>query len=100
MRLFNLLLSALRPIIVPTFQKVPLLFKDKIFYLYISVKSICFITSVSFTVFLFSFCFQDLSIHESRLLMFPTIIVFKAYRCALSFSKVPFKNVGALALGA
>ena len=31
----------------------------------VSVKSIWFITSVSFTVSLFSFCFQDLSIGES-----------------------------------
>ena len=43
--------------------------------LYISVKSICFITSVSFTVSLFTFCFHDLSIGESGVLKSPTIIV-------------------------
>ena len=58
-----------------------------------------FITSVSFTVSLFSFCFHDLSIAESGVLKSPTIIVW-GVMCALSFSKVSFMNVGALAFGA
>ena len=37
-----------------------------------------FITSVSFTVSLFSFCFQDLSIDESGVLKSPTIIAWGA----------------------
>jgi hypothetical protein len=49
-------------------------------------------------VFLFSFCFQDLSIDDSGGLESPTIIVWGTM-CALSFSKVPFMNVGALAFG-
>ena len=49
-------------------------------------RSICFITSVSFTVSLFNFCFHDLSIAESRVMKFPTIIVW-GVMCALSFSK-------------
>ena len=60
---------------------------------------ICFRTFVSFTVFLCSFCFQDLSIDESGVLKSPTIIVW-GVMCALSFSKVSFMNVGALAFGA
>ena len=63
-----------------------------------SFKSIWLITSVSFTVSLFSFYFHDLSIAESGVLKFPTIIVWGAM-CALSFSKVSFMNVGALAFG-
>ena len=59
-----------------------------------SIKSICFITSVSFHGSLFSFCFQDLSIDEIRALKSPTIIVCDAM-CVLSFSKVSFMNVGA-----
>jgi hypothetical protein len=65
------------------------------FYRY--VKSSWFITSVSFTVSLFSFCFHDLSIGENRVLKSPTIIVL-GLMCVLSFSKVSFMNVGALAL--
>ena len=41
----------------------------------ISVRSIWFITCVSFTVSLFSLCFHDLSIAESRVLKSPTITV-------------------------
>jgi hypothetical protein len=63
-----------------------------------SVKSIQFITSVSFTVSLFTFCFHDLSIDESGVLKSPTIIVWSVI-CGLSFSKVSFMNVGALAFG-
>ena len=63
------------------------------------VKSICFITSVTFTVFLFSLCFQDLFIDESGVLKSPTIIAC-GVMCALSFSKVSFINVGALEFGA
>ena len=63
------------------------------------VKSIWFITSLSFTVSLFSFCFNDLSIGESGVLKSPTIIVWGSM-CVLSFSKVSFMNLGALAFGA
>jgi len=48
---------------------------------------------------LFNFCFHDLSIDESGVLKSPIIIVWGAM-CALSFSKVSFMNVGALAFGA
>jgi hypothetical protein len=61
-----------------------------------SVKSIWFITSISFTVPLFSFCFHDLSIDEVGVLKSPTIIVWGA-TCALSCTKVSFMNVDALA---
>ena len=68
--------------------------------LWISVKSVCcFIISISYTVSLFSFCFQDLSIDESGLLKSPTIIVWGTM-CPLSFSKVSLMNVVCLALGA
>jgi hypothetical protein len=50
-------------------------------------------------VTLFSFCFDDLSITESVVLKSPTIILW-GVKCALSFSKVSFMNVGALAFGA
>jgi hypothetical protein len=50
-------------------------------------------------VSLFSFCFHDLSIAESGVLKSPTVIVWGTM-CALSFSKVSFMNVGALAFGA
>jgi hypothetical protein len=66
------------------------------FYRY--VTSIWFITSVIFSVSLFSFCFYDQSIAESGVLKTPTIIVCST-ECALSFSKVSFMNVGDLALG-
>jgi hypothetical protein len=45
---------------------------------------------------MFSLCYHDLSIDESGVLKFPTIIVWGA----LSFSKVSFMNVGAFAFGA
>ena len=48
---------------------------------------------------LFFFCFYDLYIAESDVLKSPTIILWGAM-CALSFSKVSFMNVGALAFGA
>ena len=67
------------------------------FYSY--VRSIWFITSVSFTVSLFNFCFHNLSIAERKVLKFPNIIVWGAM-CAVNFSKVSFMNVDALALGA
>ena len=47
---------------------------------------------------LFSFYFHDLSIDESGVLKSPTIMVGGAM-CALSFSKVPFMNMGALSFG-
>jgi hypothetical protein len=62
-------------------------------------KSIWFLTSLSSTMSLFSFCFNALSIVENRLLKSPTIIV-SGSMCVLSFSKVSYMNVGALALGA
>jgi len=48
---------------------------------------------------LFSVCFHDLSIDENGVLKSPTIIMCGAMY-ALSFSKVSFMNVGALAFGA
>ena len=50
-------------------------------------------------VFLFSLCFHDLSIDESGVLKSPTVIVCGSM-CALSFRKVSFMNVGALAFRA
>jgi hypothetical protein len=49
-------------------------------------------------VSLFSFCFNDLSTGESRVLKSPTILVWGSM-CVFSFSKVPFMNLGALAFG-
>jgi hypothetical protein len=46
-----------------------------------------------------SFCFQNLSINERGVLKSSTIIVCSAM-CVLSFTKVSFMNVGALAFGA
>jgi hypothetical protein len=40
-----------------------------------SVKYSWFITSFNLTVSLFSFCFHDLSIGESGVIKFPTIIL-------------------------
>ena len=76
-----------------------LLFYDKMLYRYLLNPFFFFITSVSFTVSLFSFCCHDQSIAESGVLKSPTIIVCNAM-CALSFSKVSFMNVDALAFGA
>jgi ABC-type branched-subunit amino acid transport system permease subunit len=56
-------------------------------------------TSPSFTVSLFSFCLNDLSIGESGVLKSSTLIVWGSM-CVLSFSKVSFMNVGAFAFGA
>ena len=69
------------------------------YVLYLSVKSIWFRTSVSFTVSLFSFCANDQSTGESGVLNFSTVIVCASVY-ALGFSKVCFMNVGALACGA
>ena len=81
-------------------RKYILLFLDGMFYKYEpNVRFIWFIISVSFNVSLFSFCFHDLSIDESGVLKFSTIIV-GGVMCALSFSKVSLMNVGALAFGA
>jgi len=55
-------------------------------------------TSLSLSMSLFNFCFQDLSIDESGVLKSPTIIVWGA-TCILSFSKVYFMYVGTLYLG-
>ena len=67
--------------------------------LHISVKFTWSITSVSFSVSLFSLCFHNLSSDESGELKSHTIIV-RGTMCALSFSKVSFMNVGGLAFGA
>ena len=75
-----------------------LLLWDEKFSLYIYLNSNWFKASISFIVSLFSFCFPDRSIGESGVLKSPTIIVLGAM-CALSFSKVSFKNEGALAFG-
>ena len=64
-----------------------------------SVKSIQFIISVSFTVSLLSFCFHDQSIGESVKVKSSTIIVCGTIY-ALSFSKRSSMNVGALEFGA
>jgi hypothetical protein len=53
----------------------------------ISVKFICFITSVSFTLSLLSFYLHHLSIDESGVLKSATIIVWHVIG-ALSFIKV------------
>ena len=48
---------------------------------------------------MFSFCFYNLSIDQNGVLKSPTITVLDTM-CALSFSKVSFMNVDALAFGA
>ena len=53
--------------------------------------------SVSFTVYLFSFCLHPLSIGENGVLKFPTIIVW-VLLCVLNFSNVYFMNVIVLVL--
>ena len=63
------------------------------------INSNLFITSASFTVSLFSFCFHDLSIVESVVLRSLTIIV-RGAMYFLSFSRVSFINMGALVFGA
>ena len=55
------------------------------------------ITSINFTVSLFSFCFNDLSIDECGELKSLTIMWDSMY--VLSFSKVSFMTVGAFAFG-
>ena len=65
----------------------------------ISIKIIWFITFVSFSVSLFSFCFYDLPIDESKMLKSPTNIVCGVI-CSLCLSQVSFINVGVLAFGA
>ena len=54
--------------------------------------------SVSSIISLFSFHLDDLSIGETGLLKFPTIIVWGSM-CDLSFSNVSFINVGILTFG-
>ena len=70
-----------------------------IYVLYISINSSWFKVSASFALFLFSFCFPDLSIGESGVLKSPTIIVW-CEMYFLSFSWVSFINVGAFVFGA
>ena len=67
--------------------------------MYMSINSNWFITSASFTVSLFSFHFNDLSIGESGVLRSPTIIVWGAMYF-LSFSRKSFMNMGTLVFGA
>jgi hypothetical protein len=55
--------------------------------------------SISFTLSLFSFYFNDLSTGESGVLKFPTIIVLSS-TCVLTFRKDYFMNLGALVFGA
>jgi ABC-type branched-subunit amino acid transport system permease subunit len=50
-------------------------------------------------VSLFSFCFNDLYIGESGVLKYSTTVVWGSM-CVLSFSKVSFMNLGAVAFGA
>ena len=63
----------------------------------VCVKSNRFITSITFTVSLFSFGFTDLSIGKSGVLKSATIFVWGSM-CALTFNKVSFINVSALHL--
>ena len=64
-----------------------------------NVKSIWFITSISFPDSLFSFSFHDLSTGESGVLKYPTIIVW-SWMCALRSRYVSFTNAIVLAFGA
>jgi hypothetical protein len=52
-------------------------------------------TSVSFIVSLFNFCFNYWSIVESEVLKFLPLLM-----CDLSFSNVSFMNISAFAFGA
>ena len=63
-----------------------------------SIRSIWFIMSVSFIIFLFSFCLYDLFIGESEILTSPTIHVWGVIY-DLSFSNVSFMNGCILAFG-
>ena len=54
---------------------------------------------VSFIVLLFNFCFNDLSVGQSRELKSVTIIVWDSM-CDLHFNNVSFTNMGAFAFGA
>jgi len=64
-----------------------------------SLTPIFFITSFSFSVSLFVFCFHNLFIDESGVLKSTTIIVCSAIY-ALSTCKVSFTNVGPFVFGA
>ena len=66
--------------------------------LLISVKSIWFITSLSFTVSLFISCLNDLSIGEREVLKYTSTVVWGSM-CVLTFSNISFMNMGALAFG-
>jgi hypothetical protein len=67
--------------------------------LLISVRSIWFITSVSFIIPLFSCCLNDLSIGKSGMLKSPAINVWGSI-CDLIFSNVSFIDVCTFALEA
>ena len=64
-----------------------------------SVKSICFITSVSSLIFLLWLCLVDLLIDERGVLKSPTIRVWVLIY-ALSSSNASFTCTGAFILGA
>ena len=64
-----------------------------------SVKSIWFIISVSFTVSFLNLCFIDLSPDKSGMLKSPMISVCCSIY-SLSFSRLSFMNVVGLAFGA
>ena len=66
-------------------RRYSLLIYDEMFYRYL--LNLFRPLLVSFTVSLFSYCFNDLSSDESGVLKCPTIIVVGAV-CVFSFSKV------------
>jgi hypothetical protein len=82
----------------------PMRFWEKGIFFSFRVKCSIYVWQISFflnlynlTVSLFSFCFNDLSVGKGGVLKSPTIIVWGSM-CVLSFSKVSFMNLGALAI--
>ena len=73
------------------------LYLAKWFYRY--VRSIWFVTSVSFIITLFSFCLDNLSFGESWMLNSSTINICGS-RCSFSFTNLSFTNMGVLVFGA
>ena len=87
-------------------EKDPLVAEEKVYFLCVWMKysvdvcSVHLILNVCFFVSsLFSFCLDDLSIVESRVLKSLTTIVWGSM-CALSFINVSFTDVDALVFGA
>ena len=76
-----------------------LLLWDEKLYIYISVKSISSRVLLSDTISLLVFCLEDLSIYDSGVLKFPTIIVLLSISF-LKSSKIFFMYLGAGMLGA